>query len=130
MQSNTLDELFAPLVLARLERNPLLTSGRTLGLSGFFDLMHRAILSEIAAPGIHNISLLRRNLQSMYVTKLLAVVNSPAAGTPSDAQALARFELKRVQSEAEERAHLGGVDEVTQAHLVLLAQRAAGASPR
>jgi len=130
IQSLTLDELFQPLVLARLERNPLLTSRRTLGLDGFFDWMHRAIFTEITSPGAHNISLLRRNLQSMYVTKLLAVVNSPAAGTPSDAQALARLELKRVQSAAEERAHAGGIDEITQAHLALLAQRAAGAAPR
>jgi hypothetical protein len=99
-------------------------------MSGFFDWMQGAIFSEITWPGARNISLLRRNLQSMYVTKLLAVVNSPAAGTPSDAQALARLELKRVQSSAEAKAHDGGLDEATQAHLVLLAQRAAGTAPR
>ena|SRR5579872_2592826 len=130
VQSATLDELFAPLVLQRLERNPLLTSGRTLGLSGFFDWMQRAIFSEITSPGARNISLLRRNLQSMYVTKLLAVVDSPPADTPSDAQALARLELKRVQSAAEAKTHEGGLDEATLAHLTLLAQRAAGATPR
>ncbi|HEY1726778.1 MAG TPA: zinc-dependent metalloprotease [Candidatus Baltobacteraceae bacterium] len=130
IQSATLDQLLQPLVLQRLERNPLLTRGHTLSMSGFFDWMQGAIFSEITWPGARNISLLRRNLQSMYVTKLLAVVNSPAAGTPSDAQALARLELKRVQSSAEAKAHDGGLDEATQAHLVLLAQRAAGTAPR
>jgi hypothetical protein len=130
VQSATIDEMFQPLVLARLERNPLLTTGRTLGLSGLFDWMQGAIFREITSPGAQNISLLRRNLQSIYVTKLIALVNSPSADAPPDAQALARLALRRIQAAAEAKSHAGGLDDFTQAHLTLLAQRAGGVTPR
>jgi hypothetical protein len=129
-QTATIDELFQPLVLARLEHNPLLTSGHTLGLAGFFDWMQGAIFREITSPGAQNISLLRRNVQSIYETKLIALVNSPAADAPPDAQALARLALRRLQAAAEAKAHAGGLDDVTQAHLILLAQRAGAVAPR
>lgn len=124
VQSATIDQLFAPAVLARLERNPLESSGPTLDLPGLFDLMQSAVYGEVRPGGPRTISLLRRNLQATYTTKLLALAGTPPAGTPPDAQALARLALDRLKSAADVRLREGRLDETTRAHLELLRERA------
>lgn len=121
-QQSTLDYLFQPAVLARLQQNPLESRGATLTLTQFFGWMQRAVYGEIAAHA-RTISVERRTLQTLYENKLIALATAPPAGTPSDAQALARTELARIAAGAASLAR-GTSDEVTRAHLMLLANKA------
>ncbi len=122
-QKQTLDYLFQPAVLARLEQNPLQSTGPTLSLPQFFGWMQHAIYGP---NGGRAISLLRRNLQSMYEDKLIALATQPATGAPPDAQAFARLELGRIASSASaQAAHTS--DETTRAHLQALAEKAQAA---
>jgi hypothetical protein len=127
-QNAVLDQMFQPLVMARLERNPLESKARTLDLRGMFEWMQQAVFREVYESGPHNVSLLRRNLQSAYETKLIALATKPETGAPPDAQALAKYELDRLQFAASAKSRAGGVDEVTQAHLAGLEERAAAAA--
>jgi hypothetical protein len=119
-QDRTLDYLFLPLVLQRIDENPTESVGPTMSIADLFDWLHADIYGDL---NDHDIPLLRRNLQVAMVDKLANLANAPAKGTPVDAQALARMELRRVASDAA-RAMRGGHDEVTTAHLMDLVHRA------
>jgi hypothetical protein len=123
-QKSTLDYLFQPLVLARLEQNPLQSHSATLSLPQFFDWMHRAVYGELG--GHAAIAEQRRTLQSLYEDKLISLATEPAAGTPPDAQALAHAELQRIAESATSAAH-GNDDAATRAHLALLLHKAQAA---
>jgi hypothetical protein len=127
VQKITIDQMFQPLVLSRLEQNPLESKGPTLNVQGLFDWMQQSVYRELRQRGASNIALLRRNLQSIYETKLIALATGPADGAPPEAQAFARLALRRLQSDAEAKLRAGGLNEATQAHLMTLAQRAASA---
>lgn len=119
-QKQTLNYLFQPAVLARLEQNPLQSTGPTLSLPQFFGWMQQAVYG---ANNGRAISLLRRNLQSMYEDTLIALATQPQPGAPPDAQSFARLELRRVASAASAQAQHAS-DEATKAHLETLAQKA------
>jgi hypothetical protein len=119
-QKQTLDYLFQPEVLARLEQNPLQSTGPTLSLSQFFGWMQQAVYGSTSGRAI---SLLRRNLQSLYEDKLIALATQPQPGAPPDAQSFARLELGRIASSATAQAQHTS-DETTRAHLETLAQKA------
>jgi hypothetical protein len=119
-QKQTIDYLFQPAVLSRLEQNPLQSNGPTLSLPQFFGWMQAAIYGS---NGGRAISLQRRNLQSIYEDKLIALATQPQPGTPPDAQAFARLELSRVASSAAAQARHAS-DEATRAHLESLAAKA------
>ena len=118
-QKQTLDYLFQPAVLARLEQNPLESTGPTLSLPQFFGWMQAAVYSNNG----RTISLLRRNLQSLYEDKLIALATQPQAGAPPDAQSLARLALGRIEVSAGAQARRAS-DDATRAHLETLAQKA------
>ncbi len=119
-QKQTLDFLFQPAVLARLEQNPLQSTGPTLTLPQFFGWMQQAVYGS---NGSQPISLLRRNLQAMYEDTLIALATQPKPGAPPDAQSFARLELGRIASTSRaQAAHTS--DETTRAHLETLAQKA------
>ena len=124
-QSAAIDYLFAPAVLARLEQNPLESTGPTLSLPQFFAWMQASIYRELGERTA--ITLLRRNLQSIYEDKLIAIATAPQAGAPPDAQSLARLELGRIEDGASARASRGGLDDATHAHLETLEQKARNA---
>jgi hypothetical protein len=71
-----------------------------------------------------SISLLRRNLQSIYEDKLIVLATQPAAAAPPDAQSFARLELGRIAQAATTRLGSAGLDDATRAHLERLAQKA------
>jgi hypothetical protein len=125
-QRATLAFMFSPAVLARLEQNPLQSTGPTLTVDGLFTMTDTAIFSELHGSS-HSISLLRRNLQSLYETQLILLATAPAAGTPAQAQALALQSLANLHDAAESRLHKGGLDAVSQASVAELAARAASA---
>jgi hypothetical protein len=55
---------------------------------------------------------------------LVGLVQSPAKGTPEDAQSLARAELARLVDECGATLKSGSLDAVTRAHLTQLRARA------
>ena len=118
-QRSAIDYLFQPAVLARLEQNPLESTGPTLSLPQFFVWMQTAIYGG----NTQAISVLRRNLQAIYEDKLIALATVPQAGAPPDAQSLARLELARIASAATAGA-AHATDDATRAHLQTLAQKA------
>ncbi len=126
VQRSTIAYLFQPTVLARLDQNPMESEGPTLTTTEFFTWMQGSIYRELQGRA-RSISLLRRNLQSIYEDALITLATAPAAGTPPDAQALARLELTRLAAAASTRAHAAGLDDATQAHLMTLAQKARAA---
>jgi hypothetical protein len=122
-QRATIDYIYQPAVLSRLEQNSLESTGPTLELPQLFAWMLRDIYSELHAHG-GNISLLRRNLQAIYETKLIALATAPQAGAPPDAQSLSREALQQIATAAAARLHAGSLDHVTSAHLETLLHKA------
>lgn len=88
-QMSVLDEMLEPLVLQRIVENPLETTAPTMSLRDLFSWLQDGIFGNLATPA----STIRRNLQTRYAQRLIALTNAPAAGTPPAAQELARYEL-------------------------------------
>ncbi len=119
-QEQTIAFFFQPLVLQRIDENPLESTGRTMKITDLFAWLQSSIYGDLGAP----VSTVRRNLQVAYEAALIGLMNKPEAGTPSDAQALARFELENLRERARHLAARRSLDMMTLAHLRDLAQRA------
>ncbi|HET9392437.1 MAG TPA: zinc-dependent metalloprotease [Candidatus Rubrimentiphilum sp.] len=123
-QMQTIDYLFNPVVLARIDENPALAIKPTMSIADLFNWLHAAIYNDLS---MRDIALVRRNLQAAFVDKMGDLANKAAKGTPADAIALARVELHRIASAAA-KAMRGNHDEITAAHLLDLVHRANAAS--
>lgn len=124
-QNSVLAFLFQPVVLSRIDENPTESTGQTMSMSDLFDWLHAAIVSKPLARG--SLPLVTRNLQLAYAAQLETLVNKPAAGTPGDAQALARAELHRIAQDAQHALHGRlGSDRAMAAHLENLIHAANG----
>ncbi len=120
-QERVLNELFAPLTLQRID--DLATKyrrGQTMSLVDLFDWARASIFGDVASGAVARDGVVRRNLQIAYAERLAKMWTSPAAGTPSDAQALARLQLVDLESDTAIALRHGGLDEMTQAHLSAL----------
>jgi hypothetical protein len=60
---------------------------------------------------------MQRNLQRIYLDKLISMVVKPYAGTPHEAVALARLHLTRLQSRIDQASRQGGLGDESLAHL-------------
>jgi hypothetical protein len=89
-------------------------------ITDLFAWLQSSIYGDLGAP----VSTVRRNLQVAYEAALIGLMNKPEAGTPSDAQALARFELENLRGRARHLAARRSLDMMTLAHLRDLEQRA------
>ncbi|MBD5655258.1 MAG: hypothetical protein IAI50_08745 [Candidatus Eremiobacteraeota bacterium] len=123
-QMQTIDFFFAPLVLQRIDENPSLATVRTMSIGDLFDWLQRGIYGDLTAG---TKSIVRRNLQAGYEQKLIDLANKPAPGTPSDAQALAKAELKNLHREATRALASHSLDMLAAAHLEDLARRSESA---
>jgi hypothetical protein len=124
-QQHVLDFFFQPLVLQRIDDNPLLTTTRTMTIADLFDWLQQGIYGDLTT---HAASTVRRNLQSAYEAKLIAVATAPQPGTPSDAQALARLELANLAHQSAIALNNRSFDLTTRAHLQDLQRRAQAAA--
>ena len=120
-QMGAINFILQPDVLGRIQGNTLLSKD-TATLGDVFEWLHAGIFNDLSN---HTITLTHRNLQSAYAARLAVLINKPAAGTPADAQAEARVELRRIASEAARALH-GSHDAVTAAHLENLVHGANG----
>ncbi len=111
--------LYSPVTLGRLDDMDIkYRPGTTMDIGNLFGWMQAAIYSDVATG--RAIPLVRRNLQRNYTALLSKLANAPMTGTPSDAQAMARYELQSLSSTIG-RALRGGVsDEMTRAHLAAM----------
>lgn len=122
VQDRAIAQMFAPLVLARLDDGPQ-AQRDPMRLSDLFAWMHEAVYRELRAPHVGAIDVVRRSLQQRYLHALVALVDEPQPGTPGDARALARGELFTIEREAL-RARSAASDAVTRAHIGWLALEA------
>ncbi|GAC1504064.1 MAG: hypothetical protein NVS1B14_09800 [Vulcanimicrobiaceae bacterium] len=122
-QSRVLDQLFNPLVLQRIDENPLEATRPTMSITDLFGWLQNSIYGDITGR-TRTISLVKRNLQMLYADKLLALINAPARGIPADAQAMARLELGDLRRSIAAAQARGSADTITRAHLENLRQRA------
>jgi hypothetical protein len=118
-QGALLGQLLDPAVLSRVRDAELRASGgeETIGLPELFATLTGTIWAEAYHPGT-NVSSVRRDLQRMYLNRLLGLYLSPAPGTPEDARTLARASLVELERQLDHaldaKSHL---DAYTRAHL-------------
>lgn len=127
LQMSVIDYLMQPLVLQRVDDNPLEATSATMTIADLFEWLQQAVYGDLSRPSLHAIPEVRRNLQIAYARKLAGLLAKPAAGTPPDAQASARLELQRLHDAAAAAARRRGLDLLTQAHLLALAHETATA---
>lgn len=120
-QDRALGEFFAPLTLQRIDDLSLkYDAGATMSLTDLFDWSRASILGDVAS-GTRSDGVVRRDLQIRYAKRLASLWLSPAQGTPSDAQALARIQLVYLEQDAGAGLAQRGLSEMEQAHLEALA---------
>jgi hypothetical protein len=120
-QNVTLNELFAPLRLQRIDDlSTKYDDGKTMTLSDLFDWAQSGIFGDLANGKVAKDGVIRRNLQIAYAQRLADLWTSPKPGTPSDAQALARLELGSLQQAVRSGLRTPHLDELTRAHLEAL----------
>jgi Met-zincin/Domain of unknown function (DUF5117) len=119
LQAATLSRLFQPTMLQRLDDLSLkYSAGSTMSLADLFSWTQASVYGDLRSSGAP--SEIHRSVQQWYAHLLAGLVLSPAAGTPYDAQSLARAELVDLQSELNAARARGGHDALTAAHLASL----------
>jgi hypothetical protein len=125
-QSALLGQVLDPVVLSRIRDAELraVEGEPTVTIPELFTTMTRAIWAE-AYPGAgrtapRNISSVRRDLQRLYLNRLIQMIVSPLPETPEDARTLARSALADLGSELDRSLLRRGIglDPYTKAHLV------------
>ena len=117
-QLSVVARMFAPVTLQRLDDMSLKYGHQTMDLADLFGWMQNAAYGDLGSSA--PIPLVRRNLQRDYATTLSRLANAPLPGTPSDAQALARYELQSLHGQARQALARRGLDVMTRAHLAAL----------
>lgn len=120
-QNSALSEMFSPLRLQRIDDLGLkYAAGATMTLADLFTWTRDGIFGDIADGSVAHAGPVRRNLQTTFAKRLADMWASPAAGTPSDAQALARLQLGYLQTDTSAALRRANLDELTRAHLQAL----------
>lgn len=119
LQAATLSRLFQPSMLQRLDDLSLkYPPGATMSLADLFSWTQAAVYGDLrsgkAPTEIH------RSVQQWYARLLAGIVLAPAAGTPFDAQSLARAQLVDLRSALGEPRGRTGLDPLTAAHYASL----------
>ncbi len=113
-----LDEMFQPLMLERLDDLPLKAKpGSTMSLSDLFDWTQAALYRDLSSKQLRSIGEVHRALQQYYARLLVQLWLAPKAGTPYDAQSLARAKLVSLRSDVSVALSRPDLDEMTRSHL-------------
>jgi len=119
-QNMVLNELFAPLTLQRIDELSLkYHPGTTMTLTDLFDWTRDGIFGDIENGRVAQTGVVRRNAQMQFAKRLSQMWTAPAAGTPTDAQALARLQLVDLSGHTTSGLR-GKLDEQSRAHLEAL----------
>ncbi len=120
-QERVLDELFAPLTLARIDDlSTKYSLGSTMTLTDLFDWTRGGIFGDIQNGTAARAGVVLRNTQMNFAKRLAKLWTSPANGTPPDAQALARLQLEYLANDSATALQRSKLDELTRAHLEAL----------
>ena len=123
IQDQELGIMFQPAMLQRVDDLSLKArSGQTMSLADLFSWTQASVFGDLRS-GLTTIPLIHRSEQQTYAAMLSGILLTPAAGTPYDAQALARAELTNLQSELHTALSSSKLDTMTRAHLEDLAVR-------
>jgi len=117
-QEQALDELYAPLTLQRIDDLPTkYAPGATMNLADLFDWSKATVFGDVANGGVAKSGVVRRNLQMRLTKRMARLWTAPMAGTPPDAQALARLQLADLARDATSALRRSNMDSLTRAHL-------------
>ncbi len=117
-QEQALNEVFSPLTLQRIDDLQTKYPGNvTMDISDLFAWASNGIYGELRSGGEARDGVVRRNLQIRFARRLGAMWTSPARGTPSDAQALARLALQRLADWTATALRSNRLDDLTRAHV-------------
>lgn len=120
-QERVLNELFAPLTLARIDTlSTKYDPGKTMTLTDLFDWTRGGIFGDIQDGKASQAGVVVRNAQMNFAKRLAKLWTNPTRGTPPDAQALARLQLEDLVNDATTALHRSNLDEMTRAHLEAL----------
>jgi len=99
IQWNALSPLYDPTRLRRLRNLELKVTSpsEALTLPDLFSRLTNTLWSEVLSDPARSITASRRAIQRDQLDQMAALVLQPAPGTPDDARALARAELRRLQ---------------------------------
>ena len=95
-------------------------------LADLFDWTRSGMFGDIRRGQIGGAGVVRRNAQMHFARRLAQLWIAPAAGTPTDAQALARLQLEYLSHDVAV-ALRGKQTEITRAHLEALGRWQSGA---
>lgn len=117
-QAIVISRMFAPTTLERMDDMSFkYGKGKTADIGDLFTWLQSAVYNDISHPKGGDIPLVRRNLQHNYAALLSQVANAPQLGTPSDAVALARYELGSLHRQIMRSLQNNNLDLLTRAHL-------------
>jgi hypothetical protein len=114
IQRKALNHIYDEGMLQRLAVGAQVAPGESFKTAELFTTVRRSIWSELSAKGPVRITTLRRQLQVAHVKELIELADSASA--PVDAAALARADLRAVDSQAR-RAQPRAADAAVRAHL-------------
>ncbi|UCG53192.1 MAG: zinc-dependent metalloprotease, partial [Candidatus Latescibacterota bacterium] len=86
-------------------------------LSELFNSLTNAIWYDNMTPSGRT-SVMQRNLQRIYLDRLIQMTVTPPRGTPHEAVALARLHLTRLQSRIDTESQRQGLNDEAVAHLI------------
>jgi hypothetical protein len=116
LQNALLTNLMMPMRQARIVEQSY-TVDKPFKLSQLYNGLTRAIWTNNATPRGRTAAW-DRNLQRIYTQRLIWQVTMPYPGTPQDAMALSRLNLRRIRQAANTALQQSGLDDETNAHLM------------
>jgi len=117
-QNRILGTIFQPLRLQRIDEIVVRSKpGSTMTISDLFNWAQNSVYGGLRSRSLSDVPILTRNLQASYTRMLIKMANTPAKGTPYDAQALARAKLVSLSGTLRGALASGSLDEISRAHL-------------
>ena len=118
MQNSLLRQLLDPFKFSRIsDSENKFGAANVLTIPEVMEGITSSIWSEVYSGSGRNISSMRRNLQRSYVDYMTVIVTTPPNRMPPDARAVARMQLKELQSRVARSLGSGSLDTYTKAHL-------------
>ncbi|MBI4513112.1 MAG: zinc-dependent metalloprotease [Gemmatimonadetes bacterium] len=121
VQGALLGELLSGPRLVRILDNEVRTpkGSEPYTLGELFGTLTSAVWTELGEPPQRPraVNSFRRNLQRMYLDRLVGLMVAPGAFTPEDARSLARMHLKQLAGRIDGALKTPGMDDMTRAHL-------------
>jgi hypothetical protein len=111
-QSSVMGQLLHPFRLAMIRDGETKYGANSMvTIPDLMNAMSRAVWSEAWGPTpVRNIEAGRRDLQRAYLDQMTQLVVTPATGTPADARAVARMQLRDVERRLAQTATVTGLN--------------------